>query len=159
MIQRMQSVLLLCIGVMLIIAPFIPNWKKEYGNQSIVQTGISIQWKKTVGGELTMVKSEPRYYILIISLVAAGMSFFSVLSFKDRKLQMVLGALNSLLLVTIMGLMLYKAQAPQGWIIEGEQGRYQLGLFLPMISIMMNIISNRLIRRDERLVRSMDRVR
>lgn len=159
MIQRMQSVLLLCIGIMLIIAPFIPNWKKEYANQSIVQTGISIQWKKTVAGELKMVKSEPRYYVLIMSLVAAGLSFYSLLSYKNRKLQMVIGALNSLLMISIMALMLYKAQAPQNWITEGEPGKYQLGLFLPMIAIMMNIIANRLIRRDERLVRSMDRVR
>jgi|GEM_PF-481843 len=159
MIQRMQSILLVCIGVMLIVAPFIPNWKKEHGNQTIVQTGISIQWKKTEGGELKIVKSEPRYYILITCLLSAGMSFFSILSYKNRKLQMVIGALNSLVIVTTLGLMLYKVQAPQSWIMEGEPGRYQLGLFLPMIAIMMNIISNRLIRRDERLVRSMDRIR
>jgi hypothetical protein len=40
-----------------------------------------------------------------------------------------------------------------------QDGKYGLGLWLPGVAVIFNLIANRLIRRDERLVRDSERLR
>jgi len=72
-------------------------------------------------------------------------------------LQIKLGALNSLLMMGSLGCMVFFAT---GLIKENQlEGQYGLALWLPFIAMVSNLIANRFIRRDEKLVRDSDRIR
>ena len=69
---------------------------------------------------------------------------------------MKLGALNSLFLAgTIAAAFIFSNQLAK----EFGGGQFGLGLWLPGIAVLGNLIANRFIRRDERLVRDSDRLR
>lgn len=71
-------------------------------------------------------------------------------------LQMKLGALNSLLLVGAIGSSVYLASQ---LVNQFQGGNYGFGLYLPGAAVICNLIANRFIRKDEKLVRDSDRIR
>ena len=76
-----------------------------------------------------------------------------------RMAQLKLGALNGLLMTGIIGLVVYLAMKNETKLLAGVAGQYKLGFILPAIAIVSNLIANRLIKRDEKLVRSVDKIR
>jgi hypothetical protein len=69
---------------------------------------------------------------------------------------MKLGALNSLLLAgTILSAFIFSNQLTK----EFHGGQLGLGLWLPGIAVLCNLLANRFIRRDEKLVRDSNRLR
>jgi hypothetical protein len=41
----------------------------------------------------------------------------------------------------------------------GMKGDFEIGFFVPLLALIFNSLANRFIRRDEKLVRSVDRIR
>jgi hypothetical protein len=71
-------------------------------------------------------------------------------------LQMKLGALNSLLLAgTILSAFIFSNNLSKDF----QGGQFGLGLWLPGIAVLCNLLANRFIRRDEKLVRDSNRLR
>jgi uncharacterized protein YigA (DUF484 family) len=106
----------------------------------------------------TETTSKPVFYIGGLAIISSILGFFSITRFKNRLLQIKLGALNSLLMAGVLGLiMLFSNQGEE--YIQGQGGEYLLGTYLPMAAMICNLIANRFIRRDENLVRSSDRLR
>ncbi len=95
--------------------------------------------------------------------IGAGLSalimFISITRYKNRMTQVKLNALFSLLsAATFVGIYLYISKAnalfdPQIF------GTFLIGFYLPIVAMFNNFIANRFIRKDEKLVRSMDRIR
>src|SRR5690606_25725840 len=86
-------------------------------------------------------------------------AFFSILSisrFKHRKSQFMLGRLNILLNFFLLGLFLYQSLNVSGETQVSEKG---IGIFLPIISIVLLALANKAIKKDEDLVKSVDRLR
>jgi hypothetical protein len=72
-------------------------------------------------------------------------------------LQIKLGALNSLVMAgSLMALVWFATQLIKSNQIAGEYG---LSLWMPAGAMVSNMIANRFIRRDEKLVRDSDRIR
>ena len=55
--------------------------------------------------------------------------------------------------------LVYLTYNAQSEILPNILGEYKLGLFMPAIALILNSIANRYIRKDEKLVRSVDRIR
>jgi hypothetical protein len=55
--------------------------------------------------------------------------------------------------------MMVEMREGEGFFEPARQGRFLTGFYTLFIAYFANIISNRLIRKDEKLVRSMDRIR
>jgi uncharacterized membrane protein len=92
----------------------------------------------------------------VLLIASATISIIEIRSYKNRLLQMKLGALNSLFMAAGIGAAVYFShQLIQ--IYHG--GSYGLALWLPGIAVLCNLLSNRFIRRDERIVRDADRLR
>jgi hypothetical protein len=99
-------------------------------------------------------------------LVSGAFAFLAIIvalietfSYKNRMTQIKMGALNSLLLAGAMiSIVWFVTQGQQEWI-QSNPGNYSVGIILPTISLIFNLIANRFIRKDEKLVRSMDRIR
>jgi len=64
------------------------------------------------------------------------------------------------LMAGVLGISLYIATSYGNEMLRPEmEGTYKLGFFLPAFALIFNVLSNRFIRRDEKLVRSVDRIR
>jgi len=86
---------------------------------------------------------------------SAFLSFLTIMLFKNRKLQIKLGWLNILLNILILGFLLYYLL-----ILPGESfSEKGILIFVPIIPIVLSFVANHFIKKDEKLVKSIDRFR
>ncbi len=99
-------------------------------------------------------KNEP----LILSLIIGSIAFaiISVFNFTKRQLQFVLNRLNILLNFVLLGVFVYSSLTLSGETLVSEKG---IGVLFPIISIVFLVMANKAIKRDEDLVKSVDRLR
>ncbi|MFS4483318.1 DUF4293 domain-containing protein [Hyunsoonleella sp. 2307UL5-6] len=91
------------------------------------------------------------------AFVASGvLSIITIFLFKNRKLQFVLGRLNIILNFFLLGFFVYLSLNISGETVVSEKG---IGMFLPIISIVFLALANKAIKKDEDLVKSVDRLR
>ncbi len=89
-------------------------------------------------------------------LGSAILAIISIFMFKNRKLQFVLGRLNIILNFFLLGFFVYLSLNLSGETIVSEKG---IGMFLPIVSIVLLVLANKAIKKDEDLVKSVDRLR
>ena len=136
MLQRIQT-------VYLIISAFV--------------LGALYLWFPTIlneANEIIIDKNEPLVLGLIIGSVA--LALLSILNFKKRQLQFVLNRLNIILNFVLLGVFVYRSLTLSGETLVSEKG---IGVLLPIISIVFLVMANKAIKRDEDLVKSVDRLR
>lgn len=145
---------------------FFPLWEKVSieDQQVVTLTALSLTLHTidTTSQDSTpiIVSEMPTYYIAILSVLAALVAFYSIFQYNSRLTQMKLGALNSLLMAAVLGVSLFIVTSYGNEMLRPEiEGTYKLGFFLPAFALIFNVLSNRFIRRDEKLVRSVDRIR
>ena len=80
-------------------------------------------------------------------------------SYKDRKRQMLLGRINYLLILTLVVLIFLSISDLQKQLADTNTNPYKFGTYLPIISLGFHLLANRAIKRDEELVKSLDRLR
>jgi uncharacterized membrane protein len=98
----------------------------------------------------------PGVLAIVVILVAA----LELLKYSDRILQMKLGFLNSLLMASTIALTFWLSSKTQTDVGSEASGQYMLpGFLLPAVAMVFNTLANRFIRKDEKLVRSVDRLR
>ncbi len=153
--QRIQTVFLLIAIISLIAAIFFPIWVHQ---DTIDQTHKLFAFHYSITGQSGEMITQYFPYSLtaILAIASITISFIEIRKFKDRVLQMKLGALNSLFLAgAIASAFIFSNQLSK----EFEGGQFGLGLWLPGIAVVCNLLANRFIRRDERLVRDSNRLR
>ena len=87
---------------------------------------------------------------------SAILSLISIFMFKNRKSQFMLGRLNIILNFILLGLLVYQSLNLPGEVTASEKG---IGMFLPIASIVLLALANKAIKKDEDLVKSVDRLR
>ena len=87
---------------------------------------------------------------------SAALSLISIFNYKRRKFQFVLGRLNIILNFILLGLFLYLLLMTPG---EAEISEKGVGIFIPIFSIVFLVLANKAIKKDEDLVKSVDRLR
>jgi hypothetical protein len=158
MIQRPQTVLLLLIIVLMAASLFLPNWTKASpdGQSQIIQTALEI---KATFADSNQNKTMSRWYIALGMVVVAGLSGFSISQFKKRMNQLKIGfAITLSITLTLVAIMLGGREG-EAFFNPNQHGSFGYGFYGLFVSLFLNMVSNRLIRRDEHLVRSMDRIR
>ena len=83
-------------------------------------------------------------------------TFISIFSYKKRKSQFVINRLNIILNFFLLGVFVYRSLTLSGEILVSEKG---IGVYLPIISIVFLVMANKAIKKDEDLVKSVDRLR
>jgi ABC-type spermidine/putrescine transport system permease subunit II len=160
MIQRIQTLFLLAITIFMIISLFVPMWNSTNLNTGEKRelTAFSLKsYQVSETGQEIETGTKSSIYIALLAIAAAAVSGFSITRYQNRLTQMKLGALNSLLMAGVLLSALYLTYSSEQEI--EQQGNYLLGFFLPGAGLVCNILANRFIRRDEMLVRSVDRLR
>ena len=98
------------------------------------------------------------YYITIA--LSMGLALFSILQYKKRKLQITVGRLVYILLsVTIAFVFIDFYSLKEQFEIDSASVSCGVSMFLPVAALPIMFMANRNIRKDEDLIKSLDRLR
>lgn len=143
MIQRIQTIYLLLASVVSGGLIFVFNLWNTLKEQIFVLDLFSKQ--------LFTLKVIP--FMFIASSILALVTIFL---YKDRKLQFVIGRIIILINLFLLGLLIYLSLTLSGETSVSEKG---IGMFLPILAILLIVLANKAIKKDEDLVKSVDRLR
>ncbi len=158
MIQRVQTLLLVIFVTLMISLFFVPIFIKHdlVTNERVVMTALNTQVTK----DDKVINTQATFVIAIIAGLAIVASTFSIFQYNNRKNQMLVGLLNTLLVLGMLGAMIYYSSEANKLVVAKVVGKFGFGFFVPAIGLILNMIANRFIRRDERLVKdAFDRIR
>ena len=88
--------------------------------------------------------------------VSAIVSVYTIFKFKNRQLQFVLGRINILINFILLGILVYFSQNLSGETLVSMKG---IGLLIPVFTVVLVALANKAIKKDEELVKSVDRLR
>ena len=139
MLQRIQTIYLILAAVVTGVLPFVfPLWK--------AQTGTEI---------FDFYFMQEMSYVALFGL-STTLSIISIMGYKKRQNQFVMGRLNIILNLFLLGLFVYRLLTVSGETSVSEKG---IGMFLPIVAIVFLVLANKAIKKDEDLVKSVDRLR
>ncbi|MFY0689011.1 MAG: DUF4293 domain-containing protein [Cyclobacteriaceae bacterium] len=163
MIQRIQTIFLFISAALMIVMLFLPLWQKVDVNVSEVASMSAFQLKYEAFNpdteERTLITQQQVFYISGVAILSALVSLLSIFQFKNRLRQIQLGALNSFLISATLFVAIFFIFKAEKLLAVQEQGNYLMGFYFPVGSLLCNYMANRFIRKDEKLVRSADRIR
>jgi hypothetical protein len=142
MIQRIQSIYLLLVAILSGGLIFVFHLWKLAENKVFVLD--------LFADEAIINKSVP-----VLFLASAILAVYSILSFKDRKKQFVIGRFIMLINLFLLGVLIYLSLNLPGEVTS-EKG---IGMFLPGLAVLFSVMANKAIKKDEDLVKSVDRLR
>ena len=154
--QRIQTVYLTFVILALLAMLFLPLWIKEVTASSFTITAL---YANISDNGMDLIEYFPYTFISIAIVLAILITILEILQYKNRLNQMKLGALNSLMMSVVLGLSLYFIYSTNNSWYPEVAGSYQIGAFMPAFALVFNMLANRNIRKDEKLVRSVDRIR
>jgi hypothetical protein len=136
MIQRIQSLYLL-VAILLngVLSFYLPLW---------------------ISSENVEIYALSQPVAISLFSLSVLISFITLFSFKKRKRQFVLGRINIILNFVLVGVFAYWTLSLPGEMDISEKG---IGMLLPIISIVFIALANKAIKKDEDLVKSVDRLR
>jgi len=144
MIQRIQSVYLaIIILINSILVAYVPLWISNKSEALFVY--------QSFGKKEILLMSLAIGFILISIL-----ALVSLFKYKKRKSQFMLNRLNIIVNLYLIGVLLYYLLNLSGEIVISEKG---IGSFIPVLNIVLLVLANKAIQKDEALVKSMDRLR
>ncbi|WP_242921474.1 DUF4293 domain-containing protein [Pontibacter liquoris] len=166
MIQRIQSVFLLLLALAMVAMLFLPLWSKTDAttNETVVLTAWTLKSHiLNKQGDIVSAGNLPAksaFIIGMLAIAAAVVALYEIFQYKNRLNQMKLGLLNTLVIAALLGTSFYYAAYVGAEMVKaGNNGAYEAGFYLPMLALLLNALANRFIKRDEDLVRSVDRLR
>lgn len=160
MIQRIQTIFLFLLVVAMVLVMLFPIWQQvDPGQvQLMTLTAWSLNTVDIASGEI--VNSESKVLVIgILALISIGLASFSIVSYKNRGKQMMLNMFNSLAMVVNVGLIVWFTHSANAEFYPQANGAFVLGFWAIFAALVMNMLANRFIRKDEKLVRSVDRIR
>lgn len=162
MIQRVQSIFLLLVAVAMLAVTFNTIWEQVDPGQTqkMKLTAWSLSTYAIENGQEGALLAEQAVFIIgILAIAAAALALYSLFQYKNRTRQMFLNMINSLLMGITLGVVVYQTYQANADINPNAQGAFVIGFWAIVVAIICNVISNRFIRRDELLVKSVDRIR
>ncbi|MDX6188012.1 DUF4293 domain-containing protein [Flavobacterium sp. Fl-318] len=137
MIQRIQTIyLILTFIVTGVLLFFVPLWTLNNGKAFYFM--------------------QDQIYTVVLGL-STMLTIVSIISYKKRQNQFVMGRLNIILNLILLGLFVYRSLNLSGETVQvSEKG---IGMFLPIVAIVLLVLANKAIKKDEDLVKSVDRLR
>ena len=137
MIQRIQTIYLFLTLITVGVLPYVfPLWVLNNGKDYFFM--------------------QNQIYVVLFGLSTA-ITVYSIITFKKRQTQFVINRLNIILNLILLGLFVYHSLNISGETLAvSEKG---IGMFLPILAIVLLVLANKAIKKDEDLVKSVDRLR
>ncbi len=136
MIQRIQTLYLAVVAILSILAAFFIKSLAQNDESSIFELSIQTD----------------RITFFIVAIIAA----ISIFLYKKRINQFIVNRLNIILNLFLLGFFVYRSLNLSGESLLSQKG---IWIIVPLISIVLLILANKAIKRDEDLVKSVDRLR
>jgi len=136
MIQRIQTLFLAAVAILSILAAFFIKSLAQNEESSIFE--LSVQMDR------------------ITFFIAAIFAVISIFLYKKRINQFIVNRLNIILNLFLLGFFVYRSLKLSGESLLSQKG---IWIIVPLISIVLLILANKAIKRDEDLVKSVDRLR
>lgn len=114
----------------------------------VFEVGVDANGVALLGKDIVLVFFQSVLTILIVIL--------AIMQFKNRQNQFVLNRVAILIQFFLLGFFVYRALSMPGEGLTSEKG---IGAFVPIVSIVLLALANRAIKKDEDLVKSVDRIR
>ena len=122
-----------------------------------ISAGLIFVFNLLVTTEAVVVFAKDNLVYFSMFIASAVLAIISIFMFKNRKSQFVLGRLNIILNFILLGLFVYRSLTLSGDASDvSEKG---IGILLPIFSIVFLVLANKAIKKDEDLVKSVDRLR
>lgn len=135
MIQRIQSIYLLIAVLISFTTPFwMPEWESNKD----------------------MIVAYNRSYVFFGFHFIGFVTAICIFLYKNRKVQMTLIKIVILLNILLLGLLVYWLLNLPGENIFSEKG---IGVIVPLVSIVLLLLAHKAIKKDDNLVKSVDRLR
>ena len=137
---------------------FLPIWHKAdpLTGQELTMTATGFAYNQPGAG---LRAPGNVWLVAAFAAASAAVALFEIFQFRNRFTQLRLGILNLLLILCTIGAGFYFSNLGEQMLNVRMLGTYQAGFYLPTLALLLNLLANRFIRRDEQLVRSMDRLR
>ncbi len=158
MIQRIQTVYLslAVIALALIFAFPLAQFFSETGAYVFSVTGL----KNMVPGETEAFAAMVFLPLIIVAVGVCLLTVFTIFQYKNRSFQVKLtniGVLASIAL--IMGIFFFYIPMIEKKINIVPDYSKAFGIYLPLVALVFLVMANRAIKRDDKLIRSADRLR
>ena len=140
MLQRIQTIYLLAVIICMILTFVFPVIMLSPEGQMPVDAFLRI--------DNYLVLSAVIAFIFVLTCII-------VFLFKKRKLQVQLCWFSNILIVAFYVLFFLSGFECQGSILE----HVKLGMVFPLVGLILNLLAIRFIKKDEKLIRSLDRIR
>lgn len=157
MLQRIQTVFIFLAIVLITLSLVLPI--AFYSNLTVSnQFDYSIlKFLSTKNVNITGFNSLPLFVPAVISIL---LSVIEIFSFKKRKVQLNLGIYSIVFNVLYVGLLVYYFTSVLNNSASGDVNvMYKYPLVFPVISLIFSYLAIRRIKKDDELVKSLDRLR
>lgn len=136
MVQRIQTVYMLLVAILSLLAIFsFPFWT-AVSKEVVTARSVTLLW--------------------VCFSVAAVLALYGIVSFKNRQSQFVINRINLMINLFLLGFFAYRSIDLSGELQVSEKG---IGMLVPVLSIVLLVLANKAIKKDEALVKSADRLR
>ncbi|HNW98975.1 MAG TPA: DUF4293 domain-containing protein [Bacteroidales bacterium] len=155
MIQRIQTLCLLIALGTISACFFLPFWEYQ-GSDYLYE--VNVFAVKFISGnpQILYVSTIP---ILIILAVSGLITIAAIFYFKNRQMQMKINNFNIFLTIIFSGTVFLWIPYMINQQIPTAVASWKYGLILPLITLFSLIFANQFIKKDEKLVKSADRLR
>ena len=142
MIQRIQSIYLTIVFTLSAILPLVFK---------LWDDSIKAVYALDLLSDLSIIAK----LVPVFFLTSALLAIVSIFKYKKRQLQFVLGRIIILINLFLLGILIYLSLNIPGEA-SSEKG---IGMFIPVVVILFTVLANKAIKKDEDLVKSVDRLR
>ena len=146
MIQRIQTVFLLIALLLGVALCFIPT-----ATISLVSTDIIIN--------IFGIDTAPQWYLILLYSPGLIVILLQIFMFKNRIKQIKIGRLGIIIWFLWVGLFSTITQFELLKSIDYQSINFEYGAIFPLVIVFLIRMANRAIKKDEDLVRSIDRIR
>ena len=157
MIQRIQTLYLAVAGIAIALAFFFPVItfiNEAQGGVEVYLKGIRDNSAPALGLSNTMLLP-----LQIMAALTAILAFSAIFLYRNRRSQMKFVRLGIVLLLVIIALIFFYYANVMSKITSTTPEFNHAGTYLLLVSLVMFVLANRGIMKDERLVKAADRLR
>jgi hypothetical protein len=160
MIQRIQTLFLITIPILLGIMQFLPLWSKV--DPLTLHSYTLYTWKLQAVDSthnLATITVMPYFSLIILALFLGILAIYTVFRYDNRNLQIQLTTISNILATVLIGMIVYFCTKNQKLLLPAIAGYYHLGFYIPALVVVCNLLAKHFIMKDEKLIQSSNRVR
>jgi hypothetical protein len=159
MIQRIQSLFLLSVVVLTALLFVFPI--AEYFSDSVsirlTMLGVKSYVPSAAGIQTAVISSYLVYFLVFLNITIGAVAGYTIMQFKQRSFQIRLTKVALMLdIVLIIVLFVITDFLKKKLAVDPDYG---IGIIFPVVSLIFLLLAQRFIQKDDKLVKSADRLR